>query len=102
MDSIKALFGYVVLGICILLAYQGYQNTSDPESTEHIAKAVACDVDARCLLKQERPREIRSDVFGRYYNWKTTVGPVDITCRRKFVFFGSWSCESAMFEPASL
>ncbi len=100
MNTVKGLFGYVVLGVCLLLAYQGYQNTSDPEATEPLAKAVACDVDSQCVLSGERPREIRSDVFGRYYEWRTTVGPVEITCRRALWFFGAWACVSAKPQPA--
>ncbi len=102
MDTVKGMFGYVVLGVCLLLAYQGYQNTANPESTEHLAESVACDVDSQCVLKEERPREIRSDIFGRYYTWKTSVGPVEITCRRELWFFGQWGCTSAKPEPASL
>lgn len=102
MDTVKGLFGYVVLGVCVVLAYQGYQNTSDPDATEPLAKSVACQVDSQCVLKGERPREIRSDVFGRYYDWKTTVGPVEVTCRRELLFFGEWACTSAKPEPASL
>lgn len=102
MDKVKGLFGYVVLGVCLLLAYQGYQNTSDPEATEDLAKSVACDVDSRCLLSSERPREIRSDVLGRYYTWKTSVGRVEVTCRRELWFFGGWTCSAAKPEPASL
>lgn len=102
MDKVKGLFGYVVLGACLVLAYQGYQNTSDPEATEDLAQSVACDVDSRCVLEGERPAEIRSDVFGRYFTWRTTVGRVEITCRRELWFFGAWSCESAKPEPATL
>lgn len=102
MDKVKGLFGYVVLGVCLLLAYQGYQNTSNPEATEPLAEQVACDVDSRCVLKSERPSEIRSDLLGRYYTWRTSVGTVEITCRRELWFFGAWSCTSAMPEPASL
>lgn len=102
MDKVRGLFGYVVLGGCVLLAYQGYQNTNDPEATEGLAKSVACDVDSRCLLESERPREIRSDAVGRYYIWKTSVGRVEVTCRRALWFFGEWSCSAAKPEPASL
>jgi len=102
MDTVKGLFGYVVLAVCLLLAYQGYQNTSDPGATESLAKSVVCEVDSQCVLKADRPREIRSDVLGRYYDWKTTVGPVEVTCRRALWFFGEWACSSAKPEPASL
>jgi len=102
MDKVKGLFGYVVLGVCLLLAYQGYQNTSNPEDTEALSKSVACDVDSRCLLEDERPREIRSDMFGRYYAWQTSVGKVDVTCRRELWFFGEWACTAQKYEPPTL
>ena len=84
------------------LAGQLISRTADPEATEELSKSVACDVDSRCLINGERPREIRSDVLGRYYTWKTSVGRVEVTCRRELWFFGAWTCSAATPEPASL
>jgi hypothetical protein len=39
---------------------------------------------------------IRHDAFARRYQYKTSVGPVAVTCRRAWMFFGAWSCKSAL------
>lgn len=92
MKNVRGLFGYVVLAVCVLLSYQGYQNTLNPEATEHIAQGMACDVDPGCVIDGERPAEITTDVFGRHYQWRTSIGRVDTRCRRSMIFFGAWSC----------
>ena len=92
VDTLKGLVGYVVLAVCILLAYQGYQTSANPDETEALSKASACAGDATCVVNAERPREIRTDAFARHYQWGTTTGSVDITCTRGFVFFGEWTC----------
>ncbi len=41
-------------------------------------------------------------MFGRYYEWKTSVGVVETRCRRALIFFGDWACTARKYEPPSL
>lgn len=85
--------GYILLGLSLFIAYQGYHTSQKAEGTQEMARSVACDVDSGCVLKDELPREIRTDVFQRRYEWRSSVGPVHVVCRREYVFLGAWSCE---------
>jgi hypothetical protein len=94
----KGWVGYVLLAISLVVAFQGFQNVRNEASTEALAKAGACDVDSQCLLKDEEPDVVNTDVFQRRYQWRTTIGPVTSVCRRDWIFFGGWSCRSERGE----
>lgn len=89
----KGWVGYILLAASLVVAYQGFQNTRADPSTEELAQSVACDVTGDCVLKNDRPSEVRTDVFQRRYQWRSTEGPIVVTCRRQYVFFGGWSCD---------
>ncbi len=86
---------YAVLGVCLVLVYQGYENAQPRLATEDQSKSVACDVDGNCVVREEKPREIRTTPVQRQYQWSTTTGPVIVTCRRDLIFFGAWKCTAA-------
>lgn len=90
----KGWVGYILLAASLVVGYQGFQNAREDPATETMARSVACDVAGSCVLKTERPSEIRTDVLGRRYQWRSTVGPIAVTCRRELVFFGNWRCSS--------
>jgi hypothetical protein len=90
----KGWIGYALLAASLVVAFQGYGNVSNPEGTQALAKSVACDADSQCILKAEDPEEVRTDVFGRKYQWRSSVGPVHAICRRSFIFFGPWHCDA--------
>jgi hypothetical protein len=91
----KQWVGYILLALCLVLAYQGYGNVSNSTATQAAAKAVACEGIPECGLTQEKPRAFKSNVVSRRYQWATSVGPVTTTCRRTAIFFGAWQCTSA-------
>lgn len=88
----KKWVGWVLLGACLVVAYQGYGNAQPDAATEALAKDAVCSGATPCERKSERPREIRADAFGRRYGWDTKEGPVRVACRREWFFFGTWSC----------
>ena len=100
--TMKAWVGYILLGLSLFVAYQGYLNATPDPSMEETARTVACDLDPGCVLKSERPREIRADVFQRRYEWRSTMGPLHVVCRREYVFLGPWTCEPKKGSLGSL
>jgi len=92
----KAYVGYVLLALSLVIAYQGWGNSREEQSTQDLARGVACQVHADCLRTEEKPQVIRHDMFSRRYQFQTSVGPVGVTCRRAWMFFGGWSCRPAM------
>lgn len=92
----KQWVGYVLLALSLVVAYQGWANVSKVSETEGMAKAVACDVDKECLMVGEGVVGYKADVLTRRYQWQTSLGPVHVTCKRKWFFFGSWSCVSEL------
>jgi anti-sigma-K factor RskA len=95
---VKGWVGYALLAISLVIAFQGFSNVRSEETTVALARSVACDVDSRCVLKSEDPEETRTDVFGRKYQWRSSVGPVHAVCRRQLIFFGAWHCHSVAGE----
>jgi hypothetical protein len=90
----KKWVGYVLLAIAVVVAYQGYVNAQNGPLTQDLARSGACDVDSQCVLKGDDPQVVRTDVFQRRYEWRSTVGPIVSQCRRSLIFLGSWSCAS--------
>lgn len=88
----KAWVGYILLGLSLVIGYQGFQNARQDPATEAAARAVACDVDGGCVLQSQRPHTMRTDVIQRRYEWRSSVGPVHVVCRRELIFFGHWRC----------
>jgi hypothetical protein len=94
--GMKAYVGYVLLALSLVVAYQGWNNSREEQVTQDMARGVTCQVQADCRRTEEKPNVIRHDAFARRYQFQTTVGPVGVTCRRAWMFFGGWSCVSAI------
>jgi hypothetical protein len=88
----KGWVGWILLGLSLVVAYQGFENSRQDPKVETLAGQVACDVDPGCVLASERPHTIRTDVVQHRYAWNSSIGPVHVVCRREFVFFGAWNC----------
>ena len=92
------VFGYLLLALCLFVAYQGYENSRSEAAlsmAEHDAQSVACEIDPSCVLTREQPRVIKADVFRRRYEFQTSTGPVVVTCDRRYIWLGEWSCSAA-------
>ena len=89
----KGWIGWILLALSLVVAYQGMQNSRQDPALEASARKVACDLDAACELRAERPGKIKTDVVQHRYEWSTTTGTVHVLCRRQLIFFGDWSCE---------
>ncbi len=102
MNAGKQVAAYSVLVVCGVLVYQGYENAQPRPATEQMALNTACDFDdGNCTVRDDRPREIRTNPVQRQYQFSTTQGPVIVTCRRDLLFFGAWTCTpvAGSFHP---
>jgi hypothetical protein len=89
----KGWVGWILLGLSLVVAYQGLQNSRQDPALEAAARTVACDLEDDCELSSQRPGTIKTDVIQHRYEWGSSIGPVHVLCRRQWVFFGAWSCE---------
>ena len=92
----KQVVGYVMLAICLVLAYQGYGNVKNTAATEALARSRACEGITDCLLTRDELKAYKANALTRRYQWVTSVGPVTTTCQRALWFFGAWECTSAL------
>jgi len=88
----RQLFPYILLALSIALVVVGYFNSQLPLEFEAVARDAACTVEGTCIVKRERPSEMRSDPVRRRYQFETTVGPVMVTCTRQYFVAGPWAC----------
>lgn len=88
----KRAVGWILLGVSLLLAYQGYGNAQLEPETEALAQQTLCASGSVCPGAAVRPREIRTDVIQRRYWWAAQPETEHVLCRRELVFFGGWSC----------
>lgn len=88
----KQVVGYVMLAVCLVLAYQGYGNVKNTAATEALARSMACQGLEDCLVTRDEPKAFKANSVTRRYQWVTSLGPVTTTCRRKLWFFGAWGC----------
>lgn len=88
----KKWVGWVLLAASLYVTYEGWRNSRPQPETQIASRAAACDGREGCAVEGEQPRSIRTDFFGRDYEWKTTKGDVMVQCRRPYVFWGAWSC----------
>lgn len=93
MELLRRSVGWILLAISLVLVYQGYGNAHSDDHTESMSRRAVCEGLERCQVRFNRPREIRTDVIQRRYEWKTNRGPRHAVCRRELLFFGDWSCE---------
>jgi hypothetical protein len=95
---VKGWLGWILLALSLLVAVAGYRNQRAELDTEEQSRTVACDVGEACTIEPKRPYKIRTDVLRRRYEWTTSLGPVTVTCRRRFVFAGHWECVPVLGE----
>ncbi len=88
----KRWVGLVLLGLSLWVTYEGWRNAQPERSTQDQARGQACKNRERCEVKDQQPSRIRADWFGREYEWKTSAGPVSVSCGRVYVFAGPWRC----------
>lgn len=86
------IFAYALLGLSLLLSYQAWQNSKTTPAIQALAKDHACDLDATCMVTEDRPRLGKTDVIRHRYEFQTTQGIMTVTCKRELVFFGEWQC----------
>ena len=93
----KQWVGYVLLALSLVVAYQGWANVAKVAETETLAESAACDIGQKeCARVAGGVAGYKADVLARHYQWQTNHGPVHVTCRRAWVFFGKWSCTSQL------
>jgi hypothetical protein len=90
----KKWVGWVLLGVSLVIAYQGYQNSVNDPNTQQLARSIACDGEAKCVLAEGAPSRVQTDIVSRRYEWNSSLGPITTECHRSAVFFGGWSCQS--------
>jgi len=88
----KKWVGWVLLALSLYVTYEGWRNSQPAQATEDLSKAEACKGREGCTVEGLRPIELRTDFFGREYTWKTSAGPVEVSCARAYVFQGAWAC----------
>ncbi len=88
----KRYVGWVLLALCLVFTYQGWQTRAGIAESQPRAKSVACSVQDKCVLAHEEPSALMADFMARKYEYKTSVGPVTVTCTRPYVFFGNFQC----------
>jgi hypothetical protein len=89
----KGSVGWILLGLSLVITYQGLQNSRQDPALEAAARQVACDLEDGCELHSARPAKIETEFFQHRYEWPSSLGPVHVLCRRQAIFFGTWSCE---------
>ena len=94
--SARQVFAGIVAIASIFVAYQGFMNARLPPEFEPTAKAAACSFDTECVVKRDRPNEVRADPVRRRYEFHTNLGDVVTTCSREYWFVGEWKCQSAL------
>jgi hypothetical protein len=93
--AMKQWVGYVLLALCLVIAYQGWGNVKNTPDSEERARNAACLGVRDCFLTDKRVIAFQSDVLKRRYQFETSQGPITVTCRRELYFFGAWTCTSA-------
>lgn len=93
------IIGYVILAVCVFVAWEGYQNSRVDPATEQLSKGEACGGIAACVVKREQPTKVITDVLRRRYEWRTSEGTRVVTCTRTYLWLGDWGCVS---EPGHL
>jgi hypothetical protein len=88
----KSWVGYVLLAICLVIAYQGWGNVQNTEASEERARSMACEGTPDCVLIHREVMAFKADVINRRYQFDTSKGPITVTCRRDLFFFGAWTC----------
>jgi hypothetical protein len=88
----KNWVGWVLLALSLYATYEGWRNSQPTQETEDLSKAEACKGRDGCTVEGPRPEQILTDFFGRKYEWRTSTGPVEVSCTRAYVFQGAWSC----------
>ncbi len=88
----KRWVGWVLLGISLVIAFQGYRNSVNDPATQDLARKVVCDGEAKCIVAEGPPTKVKTDIVSRTYEWNTSLGPITTECHRGAVFFGGWSC----------
>lgn len=91
----RRILGYLLLIISGFIAYQSYLNAQPDAITEGMAREAACAGKEGCKLSGDLPNVMKTDVTSRTYQWATSAGPVVVTCKREYVWFGEWSCAGA-------
>jgi hypothetical protein len=89
----KGWVGWILLGLSLVIAYQGYNNSRADPRTEEMARAMVCAEGSNCARKDERATEVRTDIIQRRYGFGTSEGPKHVLCRRTWIFFGNWECQ---------
>jgi hypothetical protein len=90
----KKWVGWVLLAVSLVVAYQGYQNSVNDPRTQDLARQIACDGQAQCVLKEGAPSKVKTNIVSRYYEWSSNDGPITTECTREAVFFGGWKCKA--------
>lgn len=88
----KQWVGYILLALCLVGSYQGWQNSKVDDSLTRSSQAMACQVDDDCLLKDDGPTKIGTDFFSQSFEFDTSIGPVTVKCTRALFLFGAWEC----------
>jgi hypothetical protein len=90
--AMKKWVGWVLLVLSLYVTYEGWQNSQRAQAVADLSKAAACNGREGCKVEVEHPSELRTSFLGHEYVWKTSTGPVTVSCQRALVFQGAWSC----------
>ena len=86
----KTWVGWVLLALSLFVTYEGWRNSQPSAATETQSRAIACEDREGCAVEGAKPVAARTDFLGREYEWKTSSGPVAVSCQRAYLFSGAW------------
>lgn len=92
----KQFIWYLLFGVMVFVAYQGYVNSKDDPETEAMSLDAVCAVEKECGMKASVDTAVvrTTDIWSRNYQWNTKKGSYVATCKREYVFVGHWKCEA--------
>lgn len=91
----KGYVGWLLLALCLVVTYQGWQTRSKVGETQDRARAAVCSDGSTCLLARDEPTVVRADFLSRQYQFATNKGPSTVTCTRPYLLFGDFQCQAA-------
>ena len=92
----KGYIGWALLAVSLGVAYQGWQTTKGVGKTAAQASRSACSLSEECTLSHDQPTRTAANFLARKYTFKTSMGPVTVTCKRQYLVLGGFECRPAI------
>lgn len=89
----QKISGLVVLAVCLVAAYLGWQTSQESPEVLKASRDAACGPYSGCTVEAEAPHRVERNVFRHRYDWATSLGPAIVECRKAKVWIGPWDCK---------